>query len=253
GVHERAAARRCDLVCGDGTDGGGTRGADGGERRGRTGQRGRRGRRGRPAGRRRRRDRPGSALRRLRAGRAPGTAGRGGRPAGGGPGRRGPVPADRRGAAGHRRTRGGGRLVTQAVRVLLADDEHLIRGALAALLALEDDLRVVAEAATGPEALAMARAHTPDVAVLDLQMPGADGVKVATSMRTEVPDGRVLFVTAHGRPGHLKRAHAAGVGGCFRKTVSAQRLAESIRTVHAGHRYVDSELAGVAIAVGGSP
>src|SRR5690606_16835418 len=83
---------------------------------GRTGQRGRRGRRGRPAGRRRRRDRPGSALRRLRAGRAPGTAGRGGRPAGGGPGRRGPVPADRRGAAGHRRTRGGGRLVTQAVR-----------------------------------------------------------------------------------------------------------------------------------------
>jgi two-component system response regulator DesR len=83
----------------------------------------------------------------------------------------------------------------------LADDERLIRGALAALLALEDDLVVVAEAATGPEALAMARAHQPDVAVLDLQMPGADGVRVATALRTELPDCQVLIVTSHGRPG----------------------------------------------------
>ena len=97
------------------------------------------------------------------------------------------------------------------VRVLLADDEHLIRGALAALLSLEEDITVVAEAATGPEALAMARAHAPDVAVLDLEMPGADGVKVATSLRTELPGCRVLIVTSHGRPGHLKRALAAGV------------------------------------------
>lgn len=121
------------------------------------------------------------------------------------------------------------------VRLLLADDEHLIRGALAALLSLEDDLLVVAEAASGPEAPAMARAHTPDVAVLDLQMPGADGVKVATSLRAELPGCRVLIVTSHGRPGHLKRALAAGVRGFVPKTVSAQRLTEIIRTVHAGN------------------
>lgn len=83
--------------------------------------------------------------------------------------------------------------MTTTVRVLLADDEHLIRGALAALPSLEDDLVVVAEAATGPEALAMARAHAPDVAVLDLQMPGADGVKVATSLRAEPPACKVLM------------------------------------------------------------
>lgn len=139
------------------------------------------------------------------------------------------------------------------VRVLLADDEHLIRGALAALLALEDDLLVVAEAASGPEALAMARSHRPDVAVLDLQMPGADGVAVATSLRTEVPDCRVMIVTGHGRPGHLKRALAAGVRGFLPKTVSAQRLAEIIRTVWAGDRYVDPELAADAISSGDSP
>ena len=87
--------------------------------------------------------------------------------------------------AGERRGAEGG-----LIRVLLADDEHLIRGALAALLGLEDDLLVVAEAASGPEALAMARAHGPDVVVLDLQMPGADGVRVATSLRGELPGCR---------------------------------------------------------------
>ncbi|MGV9881720.1 response regulator transcription factor [Streptomyces sp. NPDC003006] len=140
-----------------------------------------------------------------------------------------------------------------SLRVLLADDEHRIRGALAALLALEDDLAVVAEAATGPEALAMARAHRPDVAVLDLQMPGADGVKVATSPRDELPHCRTMIVTSHGRPGHLKRALAVGVRGFVPKTVSAQRLAEIIRTVHAGYRYVDPELAADAISAGDSP
>ncbi|MET8556398.1 response regulator transcription factor [Streptomyces sp. NPDC004959] len=139
------------------------------------------------------------------------------------------------------------------VRVLLADDEHLIRGALAALLALEDDLEVVAEAASGAEALAMARARTPDVAVLDLQMPDGDGVSVATRLRGELPACRCLIVTSHGRPGHLKRALEAGVRGFVPKTVSAQRLAEIIRTVHAGSRYVDPELAADAIAAGDSP
>ncbi|MFC0847145.1 response regulator [Streptomyces noboritoensis] len=139
------------------------------------------------------------------------------------------------------------------LRVLLADDEHLIRGALAALLGLEDDLTVVAEAASGPEALAMARAHRPDVAVLDLEMPGADGVSVATSLRAELPGCRTMIVTSHGRPGHLKRALAAGVRGFVPKTVSARKLAEIIRSVHAGNRYVDPELAADAISAGDSP
>ncbi|MGW1848386.1 response regulator [Streptomyces sp. NPDC001966] len=140
------------------------------------------------------------------------------------------------------------------IRVLLADDEHLIRGAVAALLSYEDDLLVVAEAASGSEALAMARAHRPDVAVLDLQMPGGtDGVAAAAALRTELPACRTVIVTSHGRPGHLKRALAAGVRGFVPKTVSAQRLAEIIRSVHAGDRYVDPELAADAISAGDSP
>ncbi|RAJ66740.1 two-component system response regulator DesR [Streptomyces sp. Amel2xB2] len=140
-----------------------------------------------------------------------------------------------------------------AIRVLLADDEHLIRGALAALLALEEDLTIVAEAASGPEAVAMARAQDPDVAVLDLQMPGADGVQVATQLRDEVPGCRTMIVTSHARPGHLKRALAAGVRGFVPKTASAQQLAEIIRGVHDGNRYVDPELAADAISTGDSP
>ncbi|SCD78234.1 two component transcriptional regulator, LuxR family [Streptomyces sp. BpilaLS-43] len=99
----------------------------------------------------------------------------------------------------------------------------------------------------------MALAHRPDVAVLDLEMPGADGVNVATSLRTRLPDCRTMIVTSHGRPGHLKRALAAGVRAFVPKTVSARRLAEIIRTVHAGNRYVDPELAADAISAGDSP
>jgi len=140
------------------------------------------------------------------------------------------------------------------IRVLLADDEHLIRGAVAALLSYEDDLLVVAEAASGPEAIAMALAHRPDVAVLDLQMPGGvDGVAVADALRAGPAACRTMIVTGHGRPGHLKRALAAGVRGFVPKTVSAQRLAEIIRTVHAGGRYIDPELAADAISAGDSP
>ncbi|MGW2540814.1 response regulator [Kitasatospora sp. NPDC001574] len=139
------------------------------------------------------------------------------------------------------------------VRVLLADDEHLIRGALAALLALEEDIVVVAQAASGPEALAMAEAHRPDVAVLDLQMPGLDGIEVATRLRTLLPDCRCMIVTGHGRPGYLKRALEVGIRGFLPKTVSAADLAGIIRTVRAGGRYVDPELAADAIAAGETP
>ncbi|MBA0053578.1 response regulator transcription factor [Streptomyces sp. AJS327] len=139
------------------------------------------------------------------------------------------------------------------LRVLLADDEHLIRGAVAALLALEQDLEIVAEAASGPEALAMARTHRPDVAVLDLNMPGADGIEVTAALRTEVPECTAMIVTGHGRPGNLKQALASGARGFLPKTVSAQRLAEIIRAVHAGTRYIDPELAADAISAGDSP
>jgi two-component system response regulator DesR len=139
------------------------------------------------------------------------------------------------------------------IRVLLADDEHLIRSALATLLGLEDDLEVVAQAASGDEALAMARAHAPDVAVLDLQMPGPDGIAVAEQLRDLLPGCATLIVTSHGRPGHLKRALGAGVRGFLPKTVSADVLATVVRTVHGGGRYVDPELAAEAISAGDSP
>ncbi len=139
------------------------------------------------------------------------------------------------------------------IRLLVADDEHLIRTALAQLLDLADDLHVVAEAASGSEALAAALQHRVDVAVLDLQMPAPDGIAVAERLVTALPACRVVIVTSHGRPGHLKRALAAGVRGFLPKTTSAATLAEVVRQVHAGGRYVDPELAAEAIAAGDSP
>jgi len=139
------------------------------------------------------------------------------------------------------------------IRVLLADDENLIRTAVATLLGLEDDLEVVAQAATGDEALAVALRAQPDVAVLDLQMPGLDGIEVAERLATQLPGCRCIIVTSHGRPGYLKRALAVGVRGFLPKTASALVVADVIRSVHAGGRYVDPELAAEAIASGDSP
>ena len=139
------------------------------------------------------------------------------------------------------------------IRILLADDENLIRDALATLLSLEDDLEVVVQAASGTEALAAARKHVPDVAVLDLQMPGLDGIEVARVLADEVPGCGVVMVTSHGRPGYLKRALEAGVRAFLPKTVSSRVLADVVRQVHGGGRYVDPELAADAIAAGSSP
>lgn len=141
------------------------------------------------------------------------------------------------------------------IRILIADDENLIRVALAQLLDLEDDLTVVAQAATGRAALDEARVLCAngglDVAVLDLQMPEPDGIAVATEL---VGLGvHSIIVTSHGRPGHLKRALASGVRGFLPKTTEAARLAEVIRTVAGGGRYVDPELAAEAIGAGDSP
>lgn len=139
------------------------------------------------------------------------------------------------------------------IRLLLADDENLIRSALATLLSIQEDLEVVAQAASGDEALVMARLHRPDVAVLDLQMPGLDGIAVAETLATDLPACASLILTSYGRPGHLKRALAAGVRGFLPKTVSAQVLADVVRSVHRGGRYVDPELAADAISAGDSP
>jgi two-component system response regulator DesR len=143
--------------------------------------------------------------------------------------------------------------MTTPIRLLLADDENLIRSALVALLSLENDLDVVAQGADGDEALAMARIHRPDVAVLDLQMPGPDGITVAEILHDDVPECASVILTGHGRPGHLKRALAAGVRGFLPKTVSAHVLADVVRTVHRGGRYIDPDLAAEAISAGDSP
>ncbi|WP_328293015.1 response regulator transcription factor [Kineococcus sp. NBC_00420] len=147
------------------------------------------------------------------------------------------------------------------IRVLLADDENLVRSAVAGLLDLQDDLEVVGQAASCAEALAVASRTTPDVAVLDLQMPAgdvragapSDGIALAERLHVEVPGITTLLLTSHGRPGHLKRALEAGVRGFLPKTSSGSVLAEAIRTVSSGGRYVDPSLAADAIAAGASP
>lgn len=139
------------------------------------------------------------------------------------------------------------------ITVLLADDETLIRDAVAALLELQEDIDVVAVAGRGDEAVAAALKHRPDVALLDLQMPGLDGIEVAEKLATELPQCRCVIVTSHGRPGYLRRALEVGVRGFLPKTSSALVLANAVRTVHGGGRYVDPELAADAIAAGASP
>lgn len=139
------------------------------------------------------------------------------------------------------------------IRILLADDENLIRSALATMLDLEDDIEVVAQAESGEQAVAAAKEHTPDVAVLDLQMGGIDGIEAATVIAESVPSCAAIIVTSHGRPGYLKKALAAGVRGFLPKTTSASTLAEVVRTVHSGGRYVDPTLAAEAIGAGDSP
>jgi two-component system response regulator DesR len=138
------------------------------------------------------------------------------------------------------------------IRLVLADDEVLIRGALAALLGLEPDLRVVGEAADGVSAVTIAVRRRPDVAVLDLEMPPGDGLQAATEIRTRL-DIPVVLVTRHARPAILRRALTAGVSGFVPKTTPAARLAEIIRSVHAGRRYVDPDIAASALTENDCP
>ncbi|MCW8376936.1 response regulator transcription factor [Streptomyces justiciae] len=133
------------------------------------------------------------------------------------------------------------------IRLLLADDEDLLRGALAALLSLEDDLTVVAEAATSTDAVRLALEHRPDIAVLDLEMPPTDGLRAAEEIRAGLPGAHVVLVTRHARPAVLRRALAAGVRGFVPKTTPAARLSEILRDIAAGRRYVDPDIAASAL------
>ena len=138
------------------------------------------------------------------------------------------------------------------ITVLLADDEGMIRSALAALLQLEDDIQVVAECADGTEALAEATRLQPDVCLLDLEMPGLDGVEVAERLRRTVAS-RCIVVTRHARPGVLRRALASGVAGFLPKSRGADEVADVIRRVAGGARYVDPEVAADALSDARSP
>jgi two-component system response regulator DesR len=139
------------------------------------------------------------------------------------------------------------------IRLVLADDEALTRGAVAALLGMEPDLTVVAEAATGDGAIVEVARHRPDVAVLDIEMPGGDGAEVAEVVAARHPGTRCIILTRHARPGVLRRALAAGAAGFVAITAPATLLADVIRRVHDGGRYVDPELAITALSTEDCP
>ncbi|KPV53149.1 MerR family transcriptional regulator [Kouleothrix aurantiaca] len=139
------------------------------------------------------------------------------------------------------------------IRVLLAEDQAMVRGALAALLSLEGDIAVVAEAARGDEVLPAALATRPDVALLDIEMPGGDGLSAAQALRECLPSCQVVILTTFGRSGYLRRAMESGAVGFLLKEAPATELAMAIRRVMAGERVVDPELALAALSEGDNP
>ncbi|GAB4006422.1 response regulator [Nocardioides ultimimeridianus] len=139
------------------------------------------------------------------------------------------------------------------IRLLLADDQALVRGALSALLELESDLVVVAEVGSGDDAVAKAAELRPDVALLDVEMPGLDGISATAEVIKASPGTRVLIVTTFGRPGYLQRALRAGASGFVVKDTPAAQLADAVRRVHQGLRVVDPALATDSLVSGQSP
>lgn len=140
-----------------------------------------------------------------------------------------------------------GRRGVAMIRVLIAEDMHLLREALVELLALEDGVEVVGHVASGTEIVPAAERHRPDVAVVDIDLPGMDGVEAADELRDRLPECRVLILTALSRPGQLRRALAAGVAGFVPKDLRPAELAAAIRTVAAGGQAVDPALAVAAL------
>jgi two-component system response regulator DesR len=139
------------------------------------------------------------------------------------------------------------------IRVLLAEDQAMVRGALVSLLGLEDDIEVVADVGSGEEVLDAARRSGAEVALLDIGLPGMDGLEVAAALNEELPDVRVLMLTTFNRPGYLRRAMEAGAAGFLLKDAPAGELARAIRAAAAGERVVDPGLAAAALTQGESP
>ena len=140
-----------------------------------------------------------------------------------------------------------------SVRVLLAEDQAMVRGAIAALLALERDIEIVAEASRGDEVVALALESGPDVALLDVEMPGGDGLDAAAALREKLPSCRVIILTTFGRAGYLKRAMENGAAGFLLKDAPSSELAKAIHRVMRGERIVDPDLAALALSAGDNP
>src|SRR5579875_1403499 len=139
------------------------------------------------------------------------------------------------------------------IRVLLAEDQAMTRGALAALLGLAGDIEVVAQVGRGDEVVTAALASQPDVALLDIEMPGGDGLFAAAELRQRLPSCRVLILTTFGRPGYLRRAMESGVIGFLVKDAPASELATAVRRAAAGERVIDPDLALAALSEGNNP
>ena len=139
------------------------------------------------------------------------------------------------------------------IRLLLADDQNLVRTALATMLDLEDDFQVVAQVARGDEVVQVALETEPDVALLDIEMPGMDGLAAAAALSHELPGCRLIMLTAFARPGYLRRAMEAGASGFVVKDAPAEQLADAVRRVALGQRVVDPGLAAATLAGGTSP
>lgn len=129
------------------------------------------------------------------------------------------------------------------IRILLAEDMHMVRGALVALLNLEDDLKVIAELECGDQILSTAREYRPDVAIIDIDLPGLDGLSAAKLLHERLPECRTLILTSLGRPGTLRRAMSAHVAGFLLKDAPPTDLAQAVRRIVVGERVIDPQLA----------
>ncbi|MFE7230079.1 response regulator [Streptomyces sp. NPDC002405] len=147
----------------------------------------------------------------------------------------------------------GDRRPAKSIRLLLAEDQQMMRGALALLLGMEDDMEVVAQVSAGDAIVDAALTHRPDVALLDIELPGTSGLDAAAELRERAPGCRVLILTTFGRPGYLRRAMEAGAGGFLVKDGPVEELAAAIRRVLAGETVVDPVLAAAALSAGPSP
>ncbi len=141
----------------------------------------------------------------------------------------------------------------EAISLVIVDDQAMLRGALSALLELEGDMTVVGVAGTGEEAIDVVSATRPDVCLMDIQMPGMDGIAATRAVRAASPDTRVLIVTTFARPGYLRSALDAGASGFVVKDAPAEQLADAVRRVHAGLRVVDPALAEASLFEGTNP